>query len=140
MNIIVCIDDTDDIDSIGTGQVADYIKERITDNLGLECSMTTRHQLYIHEDIPYTSHNSSMCFEVFTNNTSFIEQIKEIAIATINEFMAEGSDPGLCIAANLSEDSIKQLMNFCFETKEEKILNLESNILLLFLKEKMYKL
>lgn len=119
MNMLLCIDDTDNIDSIGTGQVADYIKEEITSTLGIECTMTTRHQLYIHEDIPYTSHNSSMCFEIITEEVAFFETIKRIAVDTIKKYMACGSDPGLCIAYDLSESSVSQLINFGVETKSK---------------------
>ncbi|MBF4692373.1 hypothetical protein [Fusibacter ferrireducens] len=142
MRIYVCIDDTDNIDSIGTGTVADYIKEKIEEELELVCTPTTRHQLLIHEDIPYTSHNSSMCFvveqsrsdmvntldmldksdtQVFENEanlwTESYEQIKRIATDTILEYRAEGSDPGLCVVLNPDEEVHSKLIQFGMEAK-----------------------
>lgn len=131
MKIYVCIDDTDNIDSIGTGTVADYIKEKIEAELDLVCTPTTRHQLLIHEDIPYTSHNSSMCFIVglkdadtqvsADDDTMWIdqlEQIKMIATNTVLEYKAEGSDPGLCVVFNPNDEMSSKLIQFGRETKE----------------------
>ena len=132
MKIYVCIDDTDNIDSIGTGTVADYIKTKIESELDLSCTPTTRHQLLIHEDIPYTSHNSSMCFivnlrelEVETESAvdkstlwaEQLEQIKKIAMNTVLEYKAEGSDPGLCVVLNPNDEVSSKLIQFGMETK-----------------------
>ena len=56
----------------------------------------TRHQMLVHPDIPYTSHNSSMCFaaEIADEHlAAFTEFAKEFLVRE----SAEGSDPGLCI-------------------------------------------
>jgi len=54
----------------------------------------TRHQLFVHPDIPYTSKNSSACLYIETDNEG--ELIKEC-----REFLlknsADGSDAGLCL-------------------------------------------
>lgn len=63
MHIVLCIDDTDNIDSRGTGELATLIADAIEEKGWGSCTGITRHQLFIHPDVPYTSHNSSMCFE-----------------------------------------------------------------------------
>lgn len=97
MRFYLCIDDTDNVDSIGTGTIAEMIKEKIECNGWADCSVITRHQLLLHDDIPYTSHNSSMCFEGYLKG-DYKELIKSAAITILKEVSAEGSDPGLCIA------------------------------------------
>ena len=62
MKILISIDDTDDIDSRGTGDVAELMAQGLTDSGLAECGRVTRHQLLVHPDIAYTSHNSAMCF------------------------------------------------------------------------------
>ena len=63
-HVVVCVDDTDDVTkSTSTGKVAGTIAgacEALGGRLRLG---TTRHQLLLSPDVPYTSHNSSMCFE-----------------------------------------------------------------------------
>lgn len=119
MKILICIDDTDDLEKdISTGAIAQMILKTIEkSNLG-KCSPITRHQLLLHEDIPYTSHNSSMCFKAEINNDSYDLIVKK-AIEILKENKAPDSDPGLCIAR---EDSIKNkdlLTRFGYKAKRE---------------------
>ena len=88
MKFYLCIDDTDNIDSIGTGTIAGYIKEHIEEQNWASCTQITRHQLLIHEDIPYTSHNSSMCF-VGELKGDHMEEIRKAAIKIIEESSAK---------------------------------------------------
>lgn len=96
MQVLVCIDDTDNLDSIGTGKLAYKIIGSIEERGWGRCDAITRHQLYVHPDIPYTSHNSSMCFGV-----ELVESQLEGLINYASDFLiresAEGSDPGLCV-------------------------------------------
>jgi hypothetical protein len=93
--VLIGIDDTDNLESRGTGFRARQLGEQIEFNrLGsVEC--ITRHQLLFDSRIPYTSHNSSACIELV------IEDIDKI-IAFCRSFMLEiaavGSDVGLAIA------------------------------------------
>jgi len=94
MNLFVCIDDTDNYDSIGTGELLENMMGEAAVKGLARAGFTVRYQLYIHDDIPYTSHNSSMCCAAQTDDrasfTSFCGKYLE-------ENSAEGSDPGLCI-------------------------------------------
>jgi hypothetical protein len=96
LKILISIDDTDNLESPGTGHLAANLIE-LLDKEGLgKGSFITRHQLYVHSDIPYTSHNSAMCFEAEINDTN-LERIKTISQDFLIRESAPGSDPGLCI-------------------------------------------
>ena len=97
MRILVCIDDTDNIDSRGTGELASMLADRMQQNGWGRCLPVTRHQMLVHPDIPYTSHNSSMCFAADTG-PDFLERFTAYAQAFLGAESAPGSDPGLCIA------------------------------------------
>jgi hypothetical protein len=97
LKLLICIDDTDNLESKGTGWIAEGIKEMITGNGFGRCSFTTRHQLLLHKDIPYTSHNSSMCFECDIRDDDY-DAVEKAATEYLRRENAEGSDPGICIA------------------------------------------
>jgi len=64
MKIFIAIDDTDNLESRGTGfrarELAGLLqKEKCGQIIGV-----TRHQLFVNENIPYTSHNSSACISL----------------------------------------------------------------------------
>ena len=94
MKLYVCIDDTDNLDSIGTGELLEnMMQEAAVRKLG-KGNFVVRYQLFIHEDIPYTSHNSSMSCEVETDDRAAFTAFCESYLA---HNAAEGSDPGLCV-------------------------------------------
>jgi hypothetical protein len=97
MRVLLCIDDTDNIDSRGTGDLAELIAKEIEEKGWGRTYGITRHQLFVHPDVPYTSHNSSMCF-----TADIQEQTLGCLIAYASQFLfresAAGSDPGLCVA------------------------------------------
>jgi len=108
VRIIVCIDDTDNIDSDwGTGELAVKISQAIEENGWGKSYGVTRHQLLVHPDIPYTSHNSSMCFAAELDE-SYLDVLTNFASDFLSRECAEGSDPGLCIAVleRLSEPGL----------------------------------
>lgn len=98
MKVLICIDDTDNKQSRGTGDLALKFATAIIENRWGTTTPITRHQLFVHEDIPYTSHNSAMCFsaEIFPGCLKWV-------IAFGQQFLenesAEGSDPGLCVVS-----------------------------------------
>jgi len=108
MKYLVCIDDTDMPGTKGTGWLVQELCEEIK-NLGWgDCSPISRHQLFVHEDIPFTSHNSSMCFEIFLKNQA-MESIIEFMAGFLETRSIKGSDPGLCVARldeNLDKHSL----------------------------------
>jgi hypothetical protein len=113
MKLIVCIDDTDNMESIGSGELLQIMGQELFESGVGKAGFITRHQLYVHEDIPYTSHNSSMCCEIEIDERNY-RTVKEYAIGFLEENSAEGSDPGLCIIKRelLPVNMISQLITY----------------------------
>ena len=99
MKIFVCIDDTDNIESRGTGELAALLAADIDKNGWGRSHYITRHQLLVHPDVPYTSHNSSMCFAADIHNSQ-LDTVISHAGNFLKKESAKGSDPGLCIAVS----------------------------------------
>jgi hypothetical protein len=100
---LIGIDDTDNLETRGTGhcvrQLADWLREN---HLGQPKGIT-RHQLLVHPQIPYTSHNSSACLAVEAERASDVwDASREFLIKT----SARGSDVGLCMGVweNIQEE------------------------------------
>jgi len=118
MQILVSIDDTDNIDSRGTGELASLIAEELEANGWGRCGFVTRHQLFVHPDIRYTSHNSAMCFNVELNEDCLIRVINHASTFLARE-SAEGSDPGLCVAVLDRLTEPDRLISFGRQAKSE---------------------
>lgn len=119
MKIVLCIDDTDDLEKgKGTGTLAEGIATMIREQGWGTCKHITRHQLLLHEDIPYTSHNSSMCFEAEIDETCY-QRIIDSAAAYLEREHAEGSDPGLCVVAVDKLTQPASLIEFGKRAKKE---------------------
>ena len=106
MRLLIGIDDTDNKESRGTGYNSRQLAAAIeAENLG-KVRGITRHQLFVHPDIPYTSQNSSACLDVTTNNYN---EIKDFCRNFMLHIGAIGSDVGLCIIRKdiVSEEIIK---------------------------------
>lgn len=97
IEILVCIDDTDNPDSRGTGHLAEILKQDIGSLFGGWTSRITRHQLFVSDEIPYTSHNSAMCFRGEIDPL-LLEGLISHAGLFLERMSAAGSDPGLCVA------------------------------------------
>lgn len=96
MRILIAIDDTDTIDSRGTGEVAELLAAGIMANDWGRCGEITRHQLLLHPDIPYTSHNSAMCFPADISG-DLLDRVTNHCATALAAESETGSDPGLCI-------------------------------------------
>ena len=95
MKLLIGVDDTDNLESRGTGyrvrQLANWLLEN---ELGVPRGIT-RHQLLVDPQIPYTSHNSSACVSIETMNADDVwEASREFLLREV----APGSDVGLCLA------------------------------------------
>jgi hypothetical protein len=97
MRVLIAIDDTDNLESRGTGHRARQLA-RALDGAAVAVHGITRHQLLVDPRIPYTSHNSSACLD-----TEFAPEQWAAALALCRDFLlrdsAPGSDVGLCLAA-----------------------------------------
>jgi tRNA(Ile2) C34 agmatinyltransferase TiaS len=93
------IDDTDNLESRGTGHRARQLGTTLEEAGIARLICITRHQLLVHKDIPYTSHNSSACLMMECGEDKEAE-----LTAFCREFLlresATGSDAGLCIASH----------------------------------------
>ena len=115
MRYLVGIDDTDNLESRGTGhrarQMADTLaRKQLAQPLGI-----TRHQLLVSPEIPYTSHNSSACLLVEADP----QKENELWAACCEFLLAEsapGSDAGLCLA--LWESVTPQVCDFGSRAKQ----------------------
>lgn len=97
MTLYLGIDDTDTRESRGTGRLARTIAAELARTYTV--TGVTRHQLFVHPAVPYTSHNSSAVIHIQETENSAAAGI----FATAKELMLadfiEGSDPGICVAA-----------------------------------------
>lgn len=94
---LVGIDDTDNLESHGTGYLSRQLGALIAASGIAQVYEITRHQLLFDRRIPYTSHNSSLCLRVDAPRGG-IRALADMCRSYLLEHSAEGSDAGLCIA------------------------------------------
>jgi len=101
--IFVGIDDTDIIGTPGTNQLARLILKRI--GATSRDSVICRHQLFFDPRVPYTSKNGSASIQLpraeAGDSRNLIETIREV----MKGWFVAGSDPGLCVAMNVSDET-----------------------------------
>ncbi|MEW5720672.1 MAG: ABC transporter substrate-binding protein [Chloroflexota bacterium] len=96
MRFLIGVDDTDNLESRGTGYHARTLGEILLATGGLARGIT-RHQLLVDPRIPYTSHNSSACLDVDAAECDFDAILTECR-RFLQTASAPGSDAGLCLA------------------------------------------
>jgi len=97
MRVYIGFDDTDNKGADrGTGKLARWFEKELPKG----CSLwgVVRQQLLLHDEIPYTSHNSSACVVVHMPDMSLLEQLTTKAIEHVEHYSLDGSDPGVCVA------------------------------------------
>ena len=117
MQILVSIDDTDNFESRGTGELASIIARELEDNGWGSAGFVTRHQLLVHPDIPYTSHNSAMCFTAEIAGDALGKIIAHAGLFLARESAPE-ADPGLCVAVIDVVAGSQELLDFGRQAKE----------------------
>ena len=127
MKILLSIDDTDNLDSPGTGHLLDKLKKEIEELGWGKSSRITRHQLFVHPKVPYTSHNSAMCCEIDLKENR-IKTLIEYGQKFLEKISAPGSDPGLGV---LSLDSLTKtdkdlLISFGQQSKKKVLTKKEA--------------
>lgn len=132
MEILVCIDDTDNLESKGTGHLAEILRNDIEKLYEGKTSRITRHQLYVSDEIPYTSHNSAMCFKA-EMDIKYLDEMITYAGKFLETNSAEGSDPGLCVAVTDRIRDRKKLIQFALDAtktvlKKEDAINLAGEL------------
>jgi tRNA(Ile2) C34 agmatinyltransferase TiaS len=100
--ILIGLDDTDTIESRGTGHLARQIAAALAD-AGYAISGVTRHQLLLDPQVPCTKNNSCAAILVDADGeahiTKLLDQVRTIMLAEHQP----GSDPGLCVAESVPE-------------------------------------
>lgn len=103
VRLLVAIDDTDNSepDCVGTGRRARLLASELVDRGLARAATVTRHQLLVHPEIPFTSHNSAACIDA----EEVRAPLAEVADAAREHLLAHpnaGANPGLCVAAAAS--------------------------------------
>ncbi len=101
--LIIGLDDTDVLDTRGTGHLARAIAGELAATYPL--LGVTRHQLLVHPQIPCTKNNS--CAGILLDAPAaaalcVLERVKALMLA---DFIP-GSDPGLCVAAEIPPEIV----------------------------------
>lgn len=108
--ILVGIDDTDVLGSLGTNQLARAIVRAAAPRW--RCLRIVRHQLLDDPRIPYTSKNgsASIAFETPADDppqsraaADDVRALTEICRQVMRAWFIPGSDPGLCVTAEVPE-------------------------------------
>ena len=126
MKLIIGIDDTDNLESRGTGHLVRKLSKHLL-ALGIfKTKVISRHQLFVHKDIPYTSHNSSA--SIIGELSGDIEKFICICEEYLVENSADGSDVGLCIYSDQHEFT-NDYMNWGINAKREVLYEKEAYLL-----------
>ena len=94
--IYLSIDDTDSLSSRGTGKLARAIADALAKDYPVHG--VTRHQFFVHKDIPFTSHNSNAVIHVEAAGSEAADTIFARAQEIMLDDFVEGSDPGVAVA------------------------------------------
>jgi tRNA(Ile2) C34 agmatinyltransferase TiaS len=99
MIYFIGMDDTDNLESRGTGHLARQVAACLSEDF--EILGVVRHQLLFDSRIPYTKHNSSATIVVNADITVDLRDVfLHVKECMLGDFQP-GSDPGLCVAANV---------------------------------------
>jgi hypothetical protein len=118
---LLAIDDTDNEESIGTGRLARMLAAHLEEAGLLAGTSVTRHQLLVHPDIPYTSHNSAACIEG-AGRSEIAAKLLECARSFLLEHFHEGANPGLCVCR---ADGVPELLVELGTRAQREVLCLE---------------
>lgn len=111
--LLIGIDDTDNLESRGTGFLARCLAEELRKkDMAIPLSVS-RHQLLVDPRVPYTSHNSSLCIKAELK--SHLEDVAAFADDFSLERSAEGSDVGVCVVRD--RDVTEKIVKFGWSAK-----------------------
>jgi hypothetical protein len=124
MRVYIGFDDTDHVDADrGTGKLARWFKHELPK--GCRVWGVVRQQLLVHDDIPYTSHNSSACAVVDVEDGSLVGGLISRAVEHIERYALDGSDPGLCVTHE-GDPGISRLIAFSRKCTSEVVTQKEA--------------
>jgi len=114
MKVYLGFDDTDTHDSLyGTGKLVRWFQSALP--AGCECLGVVRQQLFVCDEIPFTSHNSSACLIAEIPEPDFLDEIIARATKHLADYAVYGSDPGLCAVTEFdsSSEGLVDFGHFC---------------------------
>jgi hypothetical protein len=116
--LLIAIDDTDNAepDCVGTGKLARWLARDLAERGLAEGASVTRHQLLVHPDIPFTSHNSAACL-LAEGVRSSLAAIAARARDFLLEHPNAGANPGLCVMEPASVPA--ELLEFAKRAQSE---------------------
>lgn len=103
--LYIGLDDTDNLESRGTGHLARQIAQVLAADwtvLGV-----TRHQLLVDPRVPYTKNNSASGIILQTNGGPDVADLAERVRALMLADYQAGSDPGLCVAESVPNSIVE---------------------------------
>jgi tRNA(Ile2) C34 agmatinyltransferase TiaS len=120
MDLLVAIDDTDNLepDCVGTGRLARMLATHLSERGACKRANVTRHQHFVHPDIPFTSHNSSACL-LAEKITAPRDAISDLAQQFLVDHPNAGANPGLCVVEPSAVPS--WLLDFAKRTQSEVV-------------------
>lgn len=101
MQYFIGLDDTDNLESRGTGHLARVMAKALAPDFHIHG--VTRHQLLKDARVPMTAKNSSAAI-IFEGEAYPLEEIAEFARKVMLDDFQPGSDPGLCVASVVPDE------------------------------------
>jgi len=99
--LFIGLDDTDTLESRGTGHLAREIAAALAADYSL--LGVTRHQLLLDPRVPMTAKNSCAAIHLSSNGNTDLVALAGRVRALMLENFNPGSDPGLCVASGVAE-------------------------------------
>jgi hypothetical protein len=96
------MDDTDNSESRGTGRLARQAADCLADHFPI--LGVIRHQLLFDPRVPYTAHNSSATIVIDGGEHPDLQAVFDQVKACMLSDFQPGSDPGVCVAADVPEE------------------------------------
>jgi len=115
MVCFIGLDDTDNLESRGTGRLARMIAGQLMNEFNV--LGVVRHQLLFDRRVPYTSHNSSAAIILQSESFDDLDEIFRRVKGWMQADFQPGSDPGLCIATIVPE----AVVHFGLKAKRELV-------------------
>ena len=103
MKYFIGLDDTDNLESRGTGHLARVLATALGESFRVHG--VTRHQLLQDKRVPMTAKNSCATV-IFESDSRSLEEIALYARKIMLDDFQPGSDPGLCVASRVNAEII----------------------------------
>lgn len=127
MSIIIGIDDTDNLESRGTGFIARQLAVFLNNKGLLQPVTVVRHQLFVSPEIPFTSHNSSASIEgELTGEWAELQQHLE---TFVYQHSASGSDAGICLLPVCEDNDYAEIIQWGWDAKCRVLTKSDAHIL-----------